>query len=488
MSSIEDVNHLHIPLQELSNATNGFSKENLIAKGGFGKVYNGVSEKHGKIAIKMFYLWPGFGGQRDLEFKSEVVLLSVYKHENIVSLLGFCDEDGQKILVYKYESKDSLDQHLDSPDLTWIQRLQICIDVARGLQYLHDDVEPQRRILHGDVKSSNILLDEKWKAKISDFGLSKMGNANMQSTFLISGACSTIGYIDPDYLHTGHLTQKSDVYSFGVVLFEVMCGRLTRVTKYNDKRGYLTTLVKIHWGRKTLDEIIYADLHKQINKASFLTFSSIAYQCLMSGNERPTIKEVLEQLEKALDNQLVSSGSVDGDHFAAHLRGQSRLLASSSQSSHDPPSQSWNYDVFISYREADIGNKFVEHLYNALLRKEVVTFIDDDTGARAGQSILKAIEESHIIIILFSRNYASSSWCLEELAIIMKHRHERGQIIIPVFYDVEPSEVRSQTGHYGEAFTMHELYNNNNKIESWRQALKKAADLSERHSRAMVDG
>ncbi|MFS7959313.1 putative protein kinase RLK-Pelle-CrRLK1L-1 family [Helianthus anomalus] len=308
MSSTEEVNHLQIPLQELSDATNAFSTENLVAKGGFGKVYKGVSVKHGNIAIKMLYLWEGPGkGQGDPEFKTEIALLSVYKHENIVSLLGYCDENGQKILVYKYEGNGSLDKHLKRKDLTWIQRLQICLDAARGLQYLHDDVGLLHRILHRDVKSSNILLDENWKAKISDFGLSKMGPANKQSTFLISNACGTFGYIDPDYVNTGYLTQKSDVYSFGVVLFEVLCGRLTRVPKYKDKREFLVTLVKIHWRRNTLDEIILSDLLHQINRGSLLTFTSIAYQCLMSPNERPTMKKVVEQLQKALENQLVSS-------------------------------------------------------------------------------------------------------------------------------------------------------------------------------------
>ncbi|KAF5793910.1 putative protein kinase RLK-Pelle-CrRLK1L-1 family transcription factor bHLH family [Helianthus annuus] len=305
MSSIEDVKHLQIPLQELSDATNAFSEANFLARGGFGMVYKGVSAKHGNIAIKI--LDPGLG-QGDKEFRTEIALLSVYKHENIVSLLGFCDEDGKKILVYKYESNGSLDKHLERKDLTWIQRLQICLDAARGLQYLHDDVEPHRRILHRDVKSSNILLDENWKAKVSDFGLSKMGPTNTQSTYLVTRVCGTPGYIDPDYLNTGFLTQKSDVYSFGVVLFEVLCGRLSRVTKYNDKREYLINLVKIHRGRKTLDEIIDSNIRKQIKKASLVTFSSIAYQCLKSGNERPTMKKVVKQLQKALDEQLL-----DGD-------------------------------------------------------------------------------------------------------------------------------------------------------------------------------
>ncbi|KAJ0545235.1 putative protein kinase RLK-Pelle-CrRLK1L-1 family transcription factor bHLH family [Helianthus annuus] len=129
-----------------------------------------------------------------------------------------------------------------------------------------------------------------------------------EHSFLISNPCGTYGYIDPEYSSTGCLTQKSDVFSFGVVLFEVLCGRPTRVRAFRDERQFLTNLIKIHWRRKTLDEIIYPDLQKQINGASLVTFSSIAYQCLMSGNERPTMKKVVEQLQKALDEQLL-----DGD-------------------------------------------------------------------------------------------------------------------------------------------------------------------------------
>ncbi|KAK1440325.1 hypothetical protein QVD17_06150 [Tagetes erecta] len=303
--SVEEVNHLHIPLSALSEATNGFSDLNLLGTGGFGNVYKGESATHGNIAIKML---DTRHGQGDHEFKTEIALLSVYKHENIVSLLGFCDEDKKKILVYKYESNGSLDKHLSSVDLTWIQRLHICIDAARGLQYLHDDVGLQHRILHRDVKSSNVLLDENWKAKVSDFGLSRLGPANVESTFVISNVCGTLGYIDPDYLNTGYLTQKSDVYSFGVVLFEVLCGRVARVSNYKERHHeFLVNLVKIHHGRNSLYEIIHPDLWKQIKTASLYTFSSIAYQCLMSGNERPTMKEVVQQLQKALDDQRVDN-------------------------------------------------------------------------------------------------------------------------------------------------------------------------------------
>ncbi|KAF5793868.1 putative protein kinase RLK-Pelle-CrRLK1L-1 family [Helianthus annuus] len=469
MSSIEEMKHLQISLQELSDATNAFSEQNLIAKGGFGKVYKGISVNHGNIAIKM--LDPRLG-QGDHEFKTEIALLSVYKHENIVSLLGFCDEDGKKVLVYKYESNGSLDKHLNNPDLTWDQRLKICIDVAQGLRYLHDDVGSQHRILHRDVKSSNILLDENWKAKITDFGLSRVGPANMQSTFVLSNVCGTIGYIDPDYYHTGYLTQKSDVYSFGVVLFEVLCGRLTRLREYMDERQFLTLLIKIHWRRKTLDTIIYSYIREQINEASLVTFSSIAYRCLMCPNERPTMSQVVKQLENALHYQQTNSNQLN------------RSLPSSSQSI--PSSLSfrpWSFDVFISFNGEGTCETFAHNLFLALKRRQVITFKVRGEIPREEtipQSLLLLIEESRIAIIIFSRNYARSSRRLNELAFIMKNKDVRGKVVIPVFYDVKPSEVKSQTSYYREALAMHELnYNySKGKVESWKKALAKASDLS----------
>ncbi|KAL8258357.1 hypothetical protein R6Q59_030398 [Mikania micrantha] len=477
MSSTESVNHLQILLQELSDTSNGFSDQNLIAKGGFGNVYKGESVKHGKIAIKM--LDPG-QGQGDHEFRTEISLLSLYKHDNIVSLIGFCDEEGQKILVYKYEGNGSLDKHLSNKYLTWIQRLQICLDAASGLQYLHDDVGADHRILHRDVKSANILLDENWKAKISDFGLCRGGPANKQTTFLISNACGTFGYIDPDFLNTGYLTQRSDVYSFGVVLFEVLCGRPTIVSKHKDNRDFLTNLIKTHWRKKTLDDIIYSDLQNQIKRASMLTFTKIAYQCLMSGNERPTMKKVVEQLQKAFNYQLTPSVS-DDSGFATHLQGQSGLSASSPESTHVSSSQSWEYDVFVSFRGEDTRKNFTDYLYSALMCRQINTYKDNLTlpsGESMIPSLIMSIQKSRIAIILFSKNYAASSWCLDELAFIMKNRDEQGQIVIPFYYDVDPSEVREQRGLYGAALDRHELKYDNNKVQSWREALTSAGGLA----------
>ncbi|KAF5777161.1 putative protein kinase RLK-Pelle-CrRLK1L-1 family [Helianthus annuus] len=303
MPSIEDVKHLQIPLREISLATNGFAKENFIGEGGFGPVYKGISKKHGSIAVKRL-VYRQMRGQGDHQFKTEIALLSKYKHENIVSLRGFCDEEGEKILVYRYEINGSLDKHLNNENLTWIQRLWICLDAARGLQYLHDNVGSQLGIFHRDVKSPNILLDEGWKAKISDFGLSRARPANMQASFLISYPCGTEGYIDPDYNNNCYLTQKSDVYSFGVVLWEVLCGRLAYVPSYNDDRRSLAVWVEKHYARGMLDKIIPSYLHKQMNTDSLRMFSKIAYQCLKNREERPTMKEVVYQLQEAIDHQL----------------------------------------------------------------------------------------------------------------------------------------------------------------------------------------
>nr|XP_043608158.1 putative receptor-like protein kinase At5g39000 [Erigeron canadensis] len=298
----EDVEHLKIPLRDILLATKTFAKENIIAGGGFGKVYQGQSQQHGIIAVKQL---DRRNGQGDREFMMEIALLSTYKHENIVYLVGYCDQDGEKILVYKYEMNGSLDKLIHSRSLTWIQRLQICIDAASGLSYLHNDVGPQHRILHRDIKSANILLDENLKAKISDFGLSKIVLANVPCTVVISIPCGTPGYVDPQYLRRNVLTQKSDVYSFGVVLFEVLFGRLASLEEHPDESHFSVQSAQRHFRENTLDEIIDSDLWKQMNLASLSTFSKIASDCLKEqGEERPTMSKVVEELKKALDHQL----------------------------------------------------------------------------------------------------------------------------------------------------------------------------------------
>ncbi|KAL7598350.1 hypothetical protein Lser_V15G22683 [Lactuca serriola] len=306
MSVLKHFEHLRIRLEVIKSATNNFAKESCIGRGGFGKVYKGEllhSKGHSMVAIKR--LDRAFG-QGDSEFWKELIMLSVYRHQNIVSLLGFCDEKGEKILVYEYASNRSLDLHLDNKDLTWVRRLTVCIGAARGLAYLHDPGETQQRVLHRDIKSSNILLDENWNTRIADLGLSRFGPANQKYTFLVTNnTVGTIGYCDPLYLETGLLTKESDVYSFGVVLFEVLCGRLCF-----GNNGSFTQLVRKHYKRNNLNEIVWGNIKDEIHPSSLKVFSTIAYRCLKCDNEkRPLMKQVVKELETALEYQL-SAASV----------------------------------------------------------------------------------------------------------------------------------------------------------------------------------
>ncbi|KAL8241411.1 hypothetical protein R6Q59_014765 [Mikania micrantha] len=306
MSFLGEFDHLKIKLQDVKLATDDFSRNKLIGRGGFGQVYKGeLSLPNGRKMVACKRL-DRMLGQGNPEFYKEIMMLSKYKHENLVSLTHFCNEDGEMILVYEYVSRGSLDRYISDVNLTWSQRLKICIGVARALNFLHDPTETHQRLIHRDIKSSNILLDDTWIPKVSDFGLSKTGPANQQHTFVFSNAVGTPGYCDPLYFETGFLSKESDVYSFGVVLFEVMCGRLC--FDYHD--GRLTQILVNKWRKcyeeKALDAIIFSDMKEQIQSSSLSTFSHIAYQCINKAREeRPTMAEVIKELEIALEQQEV---------------------------------------------------------------------------------------------------------------------------------------------------------------------------------------
>ncbi|XP_076932195.1 receptor-like protein kinase ANXUR2 [Bidens hawaiensis] len=300
---LKEFQQLKIQLKEIKSATGNFDDSKVIGTGGFGKVYGGkLSHFLGRIIVAFKCLDRRFG-QGAPEFLKEIMMLSRYTHENLVSLLGYCDEAGEKILIYEYASNGSLDLHLRSTTFTWIQRLKVCLDAARGLSYLHDDKGTQQRILHRDIKSSNILLDDNWNAKVSDMGLSKLGPANQQYTAIITNVVGTIGYLDPMYMESGILSKESDVYSFGVVLFEVLCGRLC----FENSNGRFLSLVhtwKQSYKQRKLDDTIFQDLMQEMDPRSLKTFSRIAFQCLHENREaRPTMSLVVEKLKTALEFQ-----------------------------------------------------------------------------------------------------------------------------------------------------------------------------------------
>ncbi|XP_042973180.1 probable receptor-like protein kinase At2g23200 isoform X2 [Carya illinoinensis] len=225
---------LRIPFSDILSATKNFNAKLLIGEGGFGKVYegtlkNGTFKNGTKVAVKRSD--PGHG-QGWEEFQTEIMVLSQIRYRHLVSLIGYCDEWHEMILVYEFMEKGTLRDHLYHSDdnyerstsvseLSWEQRLEICIGAAKGLHYLHTG--QAGGIIHRDVKSTNILLDEHYVAKVADFGLSKSGLPDPDNFTM--GVKGSFGYLDPEYLTTLQLTEKSDVYSFGVVLLEVLCAR-----------------------------------------------------------------------------------------------------------------------------------------------------------------------------------------------------------------------------------------------------------------------
>ncbi|XVF75114.1 hypothetical protein PTKIN_Ptkin13bG0161900 [Pterospermum kingtungense] len=280
--------------EELKKYTNNFSEANDIGSGGYGKVYRGTLPTGELVAIKRAQQGSMQGG---LEFKTEIELLSRVHHKNVVGLLGFCFEQGEQMLIYEYVPNGPLSDSLSGKSgitLDWARRLKIALGAAKGLAYLHELASPP--IIHRDIKSTNILLDEYLNAKVADFGLSKpIGDSERgHVTTQVKG---TMGYLDPEYYMTQLLTEKSDVYSFGVLMLEIITAR-----RPIERGKYIVREVSMAMDRSknlyNLQEILDPAIGLVSSPKGLEKFVDLAIICVEeSGADRPTMGEVVKEIE-----------------------------------------------------------------------------------------------------------------------------------------------------------------------------------------------
>ena len=287
-------------IAEIKAATNNFDDDFIIGVGGFGNVYKGCIDGSTCVAIKRLKS----GSQQGVhEFMNEIELLSQLHHIHLVSLVGYCNEKTEMILVYEFMKHGTLCEYLygsNNQPLSWKQRLEILLGAARGLHYLHDEVK--HKIIHRDVKSTNILLDEKWVAKVSDFGLYKVGPTGISTTHVSTMVKGSLGYLDPEYYMFQRLTLKSDVYSFGVVLLEVLCARPPLVRDLDKNTASL-----VCWFKKCYNEGVAIEqtvdpfLRDSIPSECLEYYCKLALSCLHDdGTQRLSMSQVVGGLEFAL--------------------------------------------------------------------------------------------------------------------------------------------------------------------------------------------
>ncbi|KAK1270618.1 hypothetical protein QJS04_geneDACA021612 [Acorus gramineus] len=318
---------------DLRTATRNFRPDSVLGEGGFGSVFKGWIDEHAftatrpgtgmVIAVKRLNQ-DGYQGHR--EWLAEVNYLGLLYHPNLVKLIGYCLEEEHRLLVYEFMPRGSLENHLFRrgsyfQPLSWNLRMKVALGAAKGLAFLHSE---EAKVIYRDFKTSNVLLDSNYNAKLSDFGLAKDGPTGDKS-HVSTRVMGTYGYAAPEYLATGHLTAKSDVYSFGVVLLEMLSGR--RAVDKNRPSGEHNL---VEWARPYLNNkrkifrILDTRLEGQYSLNGAQKAAALALQCLSSdGKHRPSMEEVvetLEQLQDAKDMGRSPQTAHNGSHQSASVQ------------------------------------------------------------------------------------------------------------------------------------------------------------------------
>ncbi|XP_077244051.1 proline-rich receptor-like protein kinase PERK8 [Tasmannia lanceolata] len=338
--------------EELLHATNMFSEHNLLGEGGFGCVYKGYLSDGREVAVKQLKVG---GGQGEREFRAEVEIIGHIHHRHLVSLVGYCISEHQRLLVYEYVPNNTLFYHLhgeERPVMDWATRVKVAAGAARGIAYLHEDCHP--RIIHRDIKSSNILLDNNFEARVSDFGLAKLALDSF--THVSTRVMGTFGYLAPEYASSGKLTDKSDVYSFGVVLLELITGR-----KPVDASQPLGDESLVEWARPLLGQVldnggfeglIDPRLEKNyIESEMFLMIEAAAACVRHSAAKRPRMVQVVRTLSGISDSQDLNNGIRPGQselfnsaEQSAEIRLFQRMAFGSQDYSTDLSQTGWRVD------------------------------------------------------------------------------------------------------------------------------------------------
>ncbi|KAM3391389.1 hypothetical protein ACQJBY_012835 [Aegilops geniculata] len=309
---------------QLKSATDNFNRNNKVGRGGFGTVYKGTIPNKQDVAVKVL---SAESRQGIREFLTEIDVISNVKHPNLVELIGCCVEEDNRILVYEYLENSSLDRALlgsnsDPANFTWSVRSSICIGVARGLAYLHEEIPSP--IVHRDIKASNILIDKNYVPKIGDFGLAKLFPDNI--THISTRVAGTTGYLAPEYAWHGQLTKKADIYSFGVLVIEIVSGKSGSRSLLADDKFLLEKTWELYEAGN-LKELVDPDLGDYPDEEA-IRFIKVALFCTQAAAaRRPSMLQVVKMLSKPIrinDRELTAPG-----YISEYNSGVSKATASS---------------------------------------------------------------------------------------------------------------------------------------------------------------